>query len=315
MDTSDSQSPFLIPDAATPLDPPATPGEGLDLHDPDTVIDLFDRAAQANMGHPQRSGAVVDLPRTGMLTMTGDLHDNGLNFSRILNIAALHTDPDHHVVLHEISHGEKLISGRDYSIRMLSRIAALKLQYPNQVHLIQANHDLAQLVGEGILKDGVSVVERFNEGVDFIYADDADEVRDALGGFIRSFLAAVRTENGVFCAHSLPSPRALDTFDPAVVERVPTDADLGRGGSIYKMVWGRNLTDAIADQLAERWGVKLFVLGHQPADMGYDVIGEKMVVLNSDHDHGVVMPIDLTKDYETLDELISLIVPLGSVIA
>jgi ABC-type Fe3+/spermidine/putrescine transport system ATPase subunit len=40
------------------------------------VIDLFQRGAQANLEHPDRKGAVINLPKRGRLLMTGDLHDH-----------------------------------------------------------------------------------------------------------------------------------------------------------------------------------------------------------------------------------------------
>jgi hypothetical protein len=59
--------------------------------------------------------------------------------------------------------------------------------------------------------------------------------------------------------------------------------------------------------------VELFVLGHQHADMGWEEIGESVLILNSDHDHGVALPVDLSKRY-TRDELIEQILPLAAVL-
>ena len=289
------------------------PGQRLNLQDPDVVIELFERAALVNLESPLRNGSTVRLPAEGHLTMTGDLHDNGLNFARLIKMAALHTEPTRHLILHEIIHGRHRVNGRDMSIRTLARVAALKLQYPDQVHLLQSNHELAQLGGQGISKGGVSVVREFDEAMDYLYGDDAEDVRDAMGQFIRSFILSVKCKNGVFCSHSLPSPHQLDAFDPTVIYRLPTDADLRSGGSGYVMVWGRNHTQELADHLASSWSASLFVMGHQPVEMGFETEGESMLILASDHEHGMALPIDLGKQY-TMDELVAHLVPLASVI-
>ena len=299
---------------ATPTPPPTDPAAARpDLQDPAVVIDLFQRAANASRTSRYRQGAVTHLPDRGRLLVTGDLHDHGLNFQRILKLAGLEKGADRHLILHEVIHGEQRINGRDLSVRMLARVAALKLAYPDNVHILQANHELAQLGGEGILKDGVSVVEAFDEGVDFLYDEQADAVREAMGTFIRSHLLAVKCANGIFISHSLPSPRVLETFDLTVLERVPTEADLTYKGSAYEMVWGRNHTQPLADTLAEAWGAKLFVMGHQPAEMGYETEGQSMLILASDHDHGCVLPIDLASDYD-MEALIGQITPLAAVV-
>ena len=78
------------------------------------------------------------------------------------------------------------------------------------------------------------------------------------------------------------------------------------------MVWGRNHDDALARALGAAWESDLFITGHQPAEMGYATEGSAILILASDHDHGVALPIDLTKRY-TLQDLVDRIVPLASV--
>ena len=292
---------------------PAPPGSDVDLHDADVVIDLFNRAAHALARHPGRGGAVIDLPARGRLMMTGDLHDHGLNLQRIVRLAQLHERKDHYLILHEVIHGPGRINGRDMSVRMLARVAALIVEHPRQVLMLLANHDLSQLNGEGIVKNGVSVVEAFDAGVDFLYDDRADAVRDAMAKLIRAMPLAVRCGNGVMCCHSLPAPRKLEAFDKTVLDRTLTDEDLAGEGAASLMVWGRNHTQRVADELGEAWGAKQFVMGHQPADYGYELEGESMLVLASDHDHGVALPIDLEHE-PTRDELVTEILPLGAVL-
>ncbi len=297
---------------AAEAEPDPLPGADLDLQDARVVIDLFQQAAEASLNTPGRSGSVVGLPERGQLVASGDLHDHGLNFLRLLRLARLRESPDHHIILHEMIHGPHLVNGCDLSVRTLARAAALKLNYPAQVHLLLANHDLAQLGGEGIIKDGVSVVRAFNAGVEYLYGDDAETVNRAIGQFIRSFMLAVRCANGIFCCHSLPSPRHLPDFDTTVIDRIPTEADLKHHGHAYRMVWGRNHTQELADTLAAAWNCRLFVMGHQPAEMGYELEGDSMIVLASDHDHGAAIPISLDQRHSR-DALVENILPLAGV--
>jgi hypothetical protein len=125
---------------------------------------------------------------------------------------------------------------------------------------------------------------------------------------------AVKTESGILCAHSLPSPRLLERFDASVLEREMKPEDItGPAGSAYLMVWGRKADDVTADALAERWGVEVFVLGHQHADMGYEDYGRRILVINSDHSHAQALAVDLSRRY-TLDELMIKMTPLAGIV-
>jgi len=287
-------------------------GEQLQLEDGGYVADVLEEAADANRTMAGRTGSVIDLPSEGRLVMTGDLHDHALNLQRIVKYAELDRDPNNYLVLHEIVHGEHMLNGQDLSIRTLARVAALKAAYPSQVLLLLSNHELAQYLGRRILKGSDNVVETFDAGLEYLFPDDAEVVRDAFRDYVATLPLAIRAPNGVFCAHSLPSPKELEAFDPAVIDRELTADDLSSRGSAYKMVWGRNHDQATASELAEAWGAQVFVLGHQPADLGYETQGETMLILASDHEQGVLLPIELSETC-TRGELIERIVPLESI--
>jgi hypothetical protein len=146
--------------------------------------------------------------------------------------------------------------------------------------------------------------------LDYVFDEQAEEVRAALHEYVYSYPLAVRCNNGVFCSHSLPTPRKRERFDPMVINRHLTDGDLaGPNGDAHLMVWGRNLSQAWADDLAALWSCELFVLGHQQAEMGYELCGDTMLILASDHEHGVALPIDLARSYsrtELVDDIIHL---------
>ena len=307
---------MISPNAST-IDPsPASISPRPDLEDdfsnPGCVIEILRQASAANLDSPLRRGSTIRLPASGRLLMTGDLHDHGVNLQRIIKLARLDESPDNHLVLHEIIHGDRQVNGADLSILTLARVAKLKLRYPSQVHFLQSNHELAQLGGEGIIKAGKNVVRLFDNGLDLIYESSADLVRNALEEYLRSLPLAIKCANGVFCSHSLPSSQGLGRFDPSVIDRVPTEKDLRHGGSVYELVWGRRHTQQVVDGLRQTWGVELFLLGHQPAEMGYWTQDDAMLVLASNHEHGVALPIDLATGYR-LNDLVDRLVPLASV--
>lgn len=283
------------------------------LDDASFAVDSLVAATQAIRTHPQRDGSTLHLPEDGCLVMTGDLHDHTDNLARILKLAALDASPAHHVVLHEVIHPSERDPGTpDLSIRTLVQVAALMVQYPLQVHVLLSNHELAQIRDEPILKGGTSVNQVFDAGVQTIYGGGADAVRAAMRDYVESLLLAVKCPYGILCTHSLPSPRRLEMFDSSVIERELTDDDLTRNGSAYDLVWGRRHTQAVADELGAAWDVDLFVMGHQPADTGHYIEGDTMIVLASDHSHGVALPIDLTRPYRLFD-LVKAVRPLNAV--
>jgi len=141
------------------------------------VTDLMDGAAQTLRGSSARDRSVVRLPPRGRLLATGDLHDNPIHLAKIIRLSRLDASPDHHVVLHEMIHGGNLINGMDFSHRMLCRVAELALRFPNQVHPLLANHELAQLTGKGVSKGAGDSVALFNAGLQYVFATDGRTCR------------------------------------------------------------------------------------------------------------------------------------------
>ncbi len=258
-----------------------------------SAVELLGSAAEAMRRSPVRSGSAVRLPASGTLLVTGDLHDNPEHLRAIVRLARLDDSPDHHLVLHEIIHGERLVNGVDLSHRMLLLVAELVALHPAQVHVLLANHELAQLTGRGVTKGAGDSVQLFNDGLAFAFGDSWEAVADSINGLIRSMPLALHSRSGLLCAHSLPGPAAMAAFDAAILDRDLTDADYARGGSAYAMVWGRGYGPREVTMLAGRWNVRLFCLGHEHVANGIAVREPRVIVLNSDHEMATVVPIDL----------------------
>src|SRR5206468_1282953 len=120
--------------------------------------------------------------------------------------------------------------GCEDSWRTLYRAAELKCDFPDQVHFLLANHDLAQIQGFGIMKAGQSVCEAFTAGVkrDFAASGGGSSVNVAITEFLLYLPLAIRTHTGIFFCQSLPTAEQISVYDYSVFEPDLTPADYQR---------------------------------------------------------------------------------------
>ncbi|UCD74199.1 MAG: metallophosphoesterase [Phycisphaerales bacterium] len=264
------------------------------MQNAEAVCGLLEQAAEAMLSADNRRGSVVRLPARGRLIVTGDLHDNPFHLRKLLRLAKLDTSPDHHLILQEMIHGERLLNGMDFSHRMLIKGAQLVCEYPHQVHPLLANHELSQMTGVGVSKGAGNSVDLFNDALQFVYGDRCEEVAEAINAFVRAMPLALISEGGVFCAHSLPAERMMRHFDETVFDRELTDEDYRKPhGAAHLLVWGRDYSQDQVAKLAEARNVKLFCLGHEHAEMGLEMRMPQVLVLNTDHERAAALPLDL----------------------
>lgn len=271
----------------------------------DHVIEVFETATEENQVSSLRENQVVKLPADGEVWVAGDLHDHQRNFDKFVRAADLANNPQRHVVLQELIHGDKVdAAGAEGSWEMLYRAAELKCDFSSQVHFLMANHDLAQIHGEGIMKAGISVCEAFNAGVRRDFTDRGSSVTVAITEFLLSLPLAVKAPNGLFMCHSLPPDDAIENFDYTVFDRPLSGGDFKRRtGPVYQLVWGRKTSPGGVAQFAEKIGAKLIIVGHQPQESGYAVVGDRMLIIASDHNQGVFVTADLDREYD-MDQLL-----------
>lgn len=281
----------------------------------DQVVETFGAAGDENRMSPMRNQQVVTLPAEGEVWMTGDIHDHRTNFNKLITAADLANNPQRHLVLHELIHGDHFDgSGAEDSWKMLFQAAELKCEFPNQVHFLMANHDLAQIHGEGIMKAGLSVCEAFNAAVKRDFPTGGTMVTVAITEYLLSLPLAIRTQSGLFFCHSLPTDDQIKNFDFTVFEReLKPDDYRRRTGPVYQLIWGRNVTPTGVQMFAEKMTTKLIITGHQPQEMGYLINGEQHLIVASDHNQGVYLPLSLSEEYtmETLAGRIRKLVALG----
>jgi len=272
--------------------------------DADQVLETFGAATEENQLDPLRHQQVIELPAEGELWIAGDIHDHRNNFRKITLASDLGNNPQRHLILQELIHGDHYDEkGREGSWETLYRAAELKCDFPGQVHFLFANHDLAQIHGEGIMKAGLSVCEAFTAGVKKEFGERRNAVNVAITEFLLSFPLAARTQHGLLFTHSMPTDEQMDEFDYSIFDRPLTGDDyLRRKGPVYYLIWGRGITPAGAEKFLATMHANLIVTGHQPQETGYLVNGEKHLIIASDHNQGVFLKIDLSKEY-TMEDL------------
>jgi hypothetical protein len=266
----------------------------------DKLLETLQIAAEENKLTALRQFQVLHLPAEGEVWMTGDIHDNRTNFDKLIRGADLANHPRRHLVFHELIHGDHLDpNGAEDSWKMLYQAAELKCDFPFQVHFLLANHDLAQVQGEGIMKSGMSVCGAFNAGIKRDFNTDTTSVQVAITDFLLSSPLAIRCPNGLFFSHSIPAEDQVANFDYSVFDRPLTPVDYKRRiGPVYQLVWGRNVTPAGVELFAHKVGAEIIVTGHQPQEAGFSVNGPRHLILASEHPQGVFLPIDLSRTYD-----------------
>src|SRR5438132_11586095 len=147
------------------------------MPDPDRLLRTLQQAIQAFRDTPGRKGRLVRLQDVDEVMAVGDLHGNVENFRRALQKAELGTHPRRHLVLQELVHGPfRYPGGGDKSHQLVDLLAALKCQFPRQVHLLLGNHELAQWTGQAIAKGDSELNALFREGLDSAYGKSAAEI-------------------------------------------------------------------------------------------------------------------------------------------
>lgn len=280
---------------------------------PQTIIDLLNEGAEANYADGFREGNVIQLPAQGSLVATGDIHGHRRNFERTAAFADLAFHPDRHVVLQEIIHGGAEDSdGGCLSYKLLFDVVRYKLNFPDRVHIIMGNHDTAFINDSEVIKNGKEMNRSMRSALDREFDHNSTDIKHAIARLLLSQPLAVRCANRTWLSHSLPGNRFLDEFDPLVLKRRLTESDTARPGSAYLLTWGRKHSQDLLDKMTKLFDVDILVLGHQSQPGGWSLVSENLIIIASDHNHGCLLPIDLTKSY-TVEQLIDTIVPLTSI--
>jgi hypothetical protein len=261
------------------------------------VIANYRRASEANLTTADRVGNVVRLSgeTADDVMITADLHGHRRNFNLIKRIAALDEHPRRHLILQEVCHGGPTYpsNGGCMSHAMLEDVARLKTRYPERVHFLLSNHELAELTDYPILKSKKMLNLMFRLGMQEIYGPATDTVRGAYLNFIRTCPLAVRLENRVFISHSIPEEVDRHGFDRGIFERELDALDYQEHGDVFQLVWGRDYRPENADAFAKLVDADFMVNGHDPCPAGFQAPNDRQVILDccSDKATYLILPV------------------------
>ncbi len=250
----------------------------------ENVIAAFGQATEANWQAPGRHGNVVELTPelADEVMITGDLHGHRRNFNLIKKKAALDKHPRRHLVLQEVCHGGPTYpqNGGCMSHTILEDVAAMKVKYPERVHFILGNHELAELVDYPIQKNKQMLNLLFRLGMQQMYGPATDKVRESFFPFLRSCPLAVRLPGGVFITHSLPENVDGRGFDKTIFSRHLDDEDFFERTAVFQLVWGRDYRRENAEAFAELVDAKVLISGHEPCPQGFDTPNDLQIVID-----------------------------------
>jgi hypothetical protein len=276
-------------------------------------IKLLEAGILANEQDKFRKANIVALPAAGDLVITGDIHGHRRNFERIVSYSNLEKNPDRHLILQEIIHGgQEDTHGGCLSFEVLADAVKLKLNFPNQVHFILANHDTAFINNSDVMKGGKEMNASMRAALKRKYGSRMKAVESAIERFLFSQPLAVKTANRIWISHSLPADRNVDKFDFSIFDRHLKVSDIVRPNSVYTLTWGRNQSEESLNFFAGKLDVDLFVLGHQVQETGWSSNNKNLIIIDSQHNHGHLIRVELGAEY-TIDKLIKSLVPIASI--
>jgi hypothetical protein len=266
----------------------------------DDVIATYQAASEINRTMPLRHGNLVELPLRpgGEVLAAADLHGDRLNFERISELADLEHHPQRHLILQEVCHGGPTYPGGSgcMSHLLLEDCAAAVARFPGRVHYLLSNHELAELTDFAICKGNRMLNVAFRAGMCQLYGSSADEVRAAMAAFLKSCPLGVRMGERLLMTHSLPEKLDApgDRFDWSIFDRPLRDEELLPGGSVFRLVWGRDFRPANAAIFAKKMNADILLNGHEPTSTGFDLPNPTQIVLDSCHEKGcyALLPLD-----------------------
>jgi hypothetical protein len=279
----------------------------------DDIISLLRNARDANYSDKYRQGNLIIPPADALLVATGDIHGHHRNFERIITYADLASHPERHLLLQEIIHGGPVDEkGNCLSYKLLFDAVRYKVDFPDRVHFIMANHDTTFINNGQVIKDGKEMHRSMVCAIDREFQTHSPSVKTAMADFFFSQPLAVKCPNRIWLSHSLPADRCVDAFDKEIFSRKLTIEDTLQPLSAYLLTWGRKHSQETLDKMAKLLDVDIFILGHQRQPQGWSQAGSNLLIIASDHNHGCLLPIDLSKTY-SIDQLIASIIPLASI--
>jgi hypothetical protein len=253
------------------------------MADPNKLLATIRKAAVLFRATPGRTGSVV-CPDADEVFVVGDLHGHVHSFAAALKASDLAGHPGRHLVLQELVHDTRVDPdcGIDRSHRLVGLACALKCQYPDRVHVLLGNHELSELTGRSIGKNGAYLNALFRQGIEADFGERADDFSNAYHELFAALPIGVRAPNRVLLLHTLPDADRIDGLDLDLLRTgVWTEESMRRGGTIYALTWGRDTAPEAADRFAARVDADLFITGHHPCDGTHRIANHRHLILDA----------------------------------
>jgi Calcineurin-like phosphoesterase len=253
------------------------------MPDPDRLLRTLYKAADAVRQTPGRKGRFVQLEDAAEVLVAGDMHGHIGNFQAVYKAADLTNNPRRHLVLQEVIHGKFMYpQGGDKSHQLLDLFAALKLQFPRQVHMLLGNHEMAQWIDRLVMKNDQDLNALFRDGVREAYGPvRGPEIYNAYLRLFGVLPLALRTGNRVFLSHSLPRAKYMDRFE---LRHLETDVfppeDLGVGGTAYELLWGRDTRTETCAAFLAKVDCDWLISGHVACEAGFAFPNAQQLILD-----------------------------------
>jgi hypothetical protein len=277
------------------------------------VLQILKDGASAHQSDKFRKANTVFLPADADVIVSGDLHGNRRNFERIVSLAKLYKNPNTHIILQELIHGgPEDDSGGCLSFQLLIDAVKLKIEYPDNVHFLLGNHDTAFISRSEVMKNGKEMNQSMRDAMKRYFKKESENIDLEMARLLFAQPLAIMCPNRIMISHSLPADRLFEKFEPGILNRHLKVNDIVRPQSAYLFTWGRRQSPEVINKLAGIFDVDTFIVGHQSQPTGFDRYTDKMLIIASDHSHGVVVRFNCSKKY-SIDELISCILPLASI--
>jgi hypothetical protein len=180
-------------------------------------------------------------------------------------------------------HGKHLYPlGGDKSHQLLDLFAALKCQYPRQVHLLMGNHELSQWTNTLVMKNDVDLNKAFVAGVNEAYGERGPEIYKGYERLFACLPMALRTQNRIFICHTLPRAKHIASWELRFLE---TDSfgqsDLVPGGVVYEILWGRDTKLETCEAFLKKVDCDWVVTGHIASDAGFMLPNDRQIIVDS----------------------------------
>jgi hypothetical protein len=249
---------------------------------PERILMTVRRAIEHTRQTPGRTGHQIQLTDCNEVLVAGDMHGHIGNFQTILRAAELAKYPKRHLVLQELVHSSFFYpNGGDKSHQLVDLFSALKCQFPERVHYLPGNHEVAQMTGRMISKGDGTQNALFADGVKHAYGDHAAEICQAYYDLFRVSPLALRTPNNIFLCHTVVPAKHLPTFDPMrLLDESYSEADYAPGGTAYGILWGRDTSETTVDTFLRKVDAEYVITGHITTEAGFQVPNSKQIILD-----------------------------------